>query len=269
MDVKQSADEHYQKAISLSTKKWYSFIYDHTDSYKAVSHFVKAANLYKLERDVDSSVKSFEQAAMLEDNAFTSAQYYDNAAELLKNTDKVKTQELVNLAVKRYTTIGRFDYAAKSLQNLLNHQDPLELYLKMVDLYQLSNKIYEKFMCYQKIIDIYLDTENFIAVLPLLDEMITHYRQTRYETSSEQHIVSYMVIYFYLHHQHLDDVKNKLKLYYPTPTWIDNVIRLYEYKDDAYDSIVRKQCLKQWQTGLLLNIKLDTVDTAIEDEDFR
>src|SRR5438046_2208107 len=143
----EDADLYFNKAEAHATKHWYDYIYDTTDKHVALECYLDAANLYKSLKQHDQSAIAFEKAGDLEVKNkchYKVALHYLDAAIMLQSQhaslSNTHCDDLVEKAVKLHVLQGRFDAAAKALSLLLNNNNQVEIYKRMIDYYNVDAK---------------------------------------------------------------------------------------------------------------------------------
>lgn len=154
----ESGDYYYNKAQKYLNKfNWWGYF-----SYEdiIIENYINAGEKYKLSKSYENAGDSYYRVASLYYNNteyYYAAGFYIQAAEMYKHVDNMLTESLINIAIKIYSDLNRFDYAGKytemliDVRNDLNLNYKLSLYYKVYHYYTLANLKYEMNECLKKI----------------------------------------------------------------------------------------------------------------------
>ena len=146
----------------------------------------------------------------------------------------------------------------------------------MIDYYNVDAKhVHDKLKCYRALMLIYINNQQYELMLPMLEEMITHYiHQGLTQSSADEYLLSYFVIHYHVNGHDVENKLDKLIQHYPhyknkpIYTWMIELV--HTTNQDVFDKKVNKQHLEPWQKQLLSYKIIPHQDDDIDDgEDLR
>lgn len=266
--MEQVGDDYYNKAQKYLNKfNWWIFGPSTSEKMSlAIDNYILAGDQYKLCQLYDKAGDAYHNTASLYYNRMEyahAAGYYVKAIEMYKNIDNVMSESLLNIVIKIYTDLKKFDEAGKYTEMLIEIRDDqnlnykLILYNKAYNYYEMSNLNPNMIYCLEKMNDIVIhlcDYEQAIVYLNRLCEL--------HKENASQYFLSIDILNLYI--GDLIDCKNtlssRIKNY---PKYVDEeeynfyilILTYYEHYDvENFTSEVKKFKLNGWQKDLLLLI---------------
>jgi alpha-soluble NSF attachment protein len=186
----------------------------------SVELYLKAANYYKLAKEDqlvhDSYLKAAEHQSKYD--ILESASNYINAAKAIKNINLNKTSILFEKAFSIYTENGKFKLIASNYKELADYYEAsndllksILYYEKAIEFYNCDNIEFEINKCKNKLIDLYIKSENYQKIPQIVEEIAPSY----INNISKYSLCTYFFksILCMLNYCHYSEVSSKLSNY--------------------------------------------------------
>lgn len=275
-----TGDDYFKKAVETMNKTWWFFGPSESEKIdSAIEYYIKAGNYYKMTKHYEKAGNSFNEAAEL----YSKKKYYYHdasttflqAAGMYKHINKILTAQTIDKSNKILLENGKFTEVGRNYKFLGEMEEEggfpinaIEMYEKAFEYFKINNSCkHDAYACLHKATYLLIDCNHHGKALNNLDTLSIYYSGSTLNFKCDQYFFDAIIIVLYL-----DDLVECRKLlgkycgmkhnFVKSIEYImlDEIITAYENFNlsifsEAVSRFDNVKLLKNWQIGLLLNIK--------------